>query len=32
MDIYSILLGGNKNGQTKDITQARKILSKKIKD
>ncbi len=27
-----LLLGGNKNGQDKDITQARKILSKKIKD
>ena len=27
-----VLLGGNKNGQDKDITQARKILSKKIED
>lgn len=27
-----LLLGGNKNGQDKDITWARKILSKKIED
>jgi len=27
-----LLLGGNKNGQNKDITKARKILSKKIED
>jgi putative addiction module killer protein len=26
-----LLLGGNKNGQNKDITRARKILSKKTK-
>jgi putative component of toxin-antitoxin plasmid stabilization module len=25
-----LLLGGNKNGQDKDINRARKILSKKI--
>ncbi len=27
-----LLLGGNKNGQDKDITRARKILSKKIEN
>ena len=27
-----LLLGGNKNGQNKDITRARKILSKKIEN